>query len=123
MAKGQKKTDVLMRTEKWELKVTPAQADLLVQISAGVREIYNSGLAQWMEAYGRYREEKKAGVEKPNIKLPTFFDQVNQLTALGKADESAGLFRAKILRNWKEETLDSLHGALKSCFKLREKGD
>ncbi len=123
MAKGQKKEGVLMRTEKWELKLDTEQEKLLVRVSDSLREIYNWGLEQWMGAYREWREQKKAGVEKPNIRFPTFFDEVNQLTAMKKVDEAAGLFRARVPRNWKEETLDALHGGLSSFFSLVKKGD
>lgn len=124
MAKGLANDTVLYRTEKWELKANEAQTHLLVGISDGLREIYNWGHEIWMTAYEEYRKEKKASPGmKPATKLPTFYDQVNELTALGEEDRKAGLARARIPRNWKEETLDALHGALKSFFELVKKGD
>lgn len=123
MPKGKLKTDVLSRTEKWELVVTSEQEQLLMKISDGLREYYNWALEQWQAAYAAWRAEKKSGTEKPLTRIPTFFDQVNLLTGVGVQDRAASLWRANILRNWKEETLDSLHGALKSFFALAKKGD
>jgi putative transposase len=123
-AKGKDTKEVLYRTAKWELKASAEQAALLIRASDGLREIYNWGLAAWMAEYEKYRQEKKADPEaKPATKLPSLFDQINLLTTLGEEDRKAGLARGTLPRNWKEETLDALHGALGSFFALVKNGD
>lgn len=124
MAKGKpNEQPVLYRAVKFELKVTEEQEKILMRVSDGLREVWNWALAQRVKAYEEYKAQKQAGIKKPDVKLPTLFDQINLLTALRAEDVANQLVRANTPRNWQEETLDTLDGAFKSFFALAKNGD
>ncbi len=115
------KTLVLYRAVKFQLHLTDAQEKLLLRVSDGLREIYNWALAERVASYELYKKWKKDGGEKPQ--MLTLFDQINALTDMRAQDKRDGLWRAKIPRNWQEETLDALDGAFRSFFALVKNGD
>ncbi len=123
MAKGQKDRPVLYRAVKFELHLTLEQEKLLQRISDGLREIWNWALDLRVKAYEEYKKQKTSEMQKPEVRLPTLFDQINLLTNLRGEDERKGLSRARTPRNWQEETLDTLDSAFKSFFALAKKGD
>ncbi len=122
MAKG-KESAVLYRAVKFQLHLTDEQEKLLLRVSDGLREVYNWALELRIKTYEEYKKKKKEGIEKPDIKMPTLFDQINLLTDLRKEDRKASCWRANVPRNWQEETLDALDGAFKSFFALVKNGD
>ena len=124
MAKGSKEErPILYRAVKFELHVNEAQEKLLLRISDGLREIWNWALAQRVASYEEYKKQKQEGVAKPDVRLPTLFDQINLLTALREKYASLELVQVHVPRNWQEETLDTLDGSFKSFFALAKNGD
>ncbi len=121
--KGAGTAVVLYRAVKGKIDVTEEQEALLMRISDGLRVIVNIANEERIAAYKEYKAARESGIEKPDIRMPTWFDQVNALTALGEADEAAGLFRAKIYRNWKEQAVITLAGSYDSFFALAKNGD
>ena len=92
MAKGKRsERPVRYRAVKFELKLSPKQEQLVLRLSDGLREVYNQALTQRVDVYEAYKAQRKAGVEKPDIRLPTLFDQINELTALREQDEQPGI--------------------------------
>lgn len=114
---------MLYRAVKFELHLSGWQEKLLIRISNGLREVFNRALLERVEAYEAYKEEKKRGIDKPSIRLPTLFDQINALTAKREEDARKKLASEKTPRNWQEETLDALDGAFRSFFALVKNGD
>lgn len=139
MAKGKKNDEVLYRVVKFEIKPTGAQLAILHRVSDNLFLVWNEGLEERFalhrefidplyvrlkEAHqanketdvGLIRKELASAYKEHNI---TLFDQINALT--GKRRASVAF--AKTPRNWQEETLDTLDGAMKSYVALRKNGD
>lgn len=113
----------LYRAVKARIDVSPFQESLLNRISDGLREIINIANEERVVAYKTYKEARLSGIEKPDVHLPTWVDQVNVLTAQGKADKEAGLWRVNIYRNWKEQAIITLAGSYDSFYALAKNGD
>lgn len=118
MAKG-KERPVYYRAVKFEVVPSEEQLKILVRISENLRAVWNWALSARMEAYEAWKVRKAEGNgQEKEVKLPTLFDQINQLTALRESEEFA--FSP---RNWQEETLDRLNGSFLSFFTLVKNGD
>lgn len=134
MPKGQKKTDVLSRTERWELRVTSEQEKLLVAISTAQIQVYNWAFDWRIKAYqlqkslsvGQAKTSfadclKQVGKDEWGLEMPDeikrhLYIQINGLSHFGKRP-------LRYPRNWDEETLDMLNSNMSSYFTLLERGD
>jgi hypothetical protein len=144
MAKGQQKDDVLYRVVKFEIKPpTPEQENLVLQISDGLRQLYNEALGWRWRAFQILKYKKGEGIatnfveclkeigseelgadyQVPDTVKRAFLIQVYGLPLMRKKDAQGGLWRAKIPANYKEETLDALDASTKSFFALRGNND
>src|SRR3989344_74967 len=143
MAKGTKNTDILYRSEKFELfrgrEPTQEEVVLLTATSENLRTVWNEAWQARMNAYEKFfkpvyekigaakKVQDEALVKKLYGELRdafkqhgvSLYDQINALTPRRKADS---VF-ASIPRNWQEETLDCLDASFKSFFALRKNGD
>jgi putative transposase len=122
------KSEILYRTERFEIRLTDEEYRLVLAISASLRALFNSALAERTKAYNRFvrpiRAKLKLSPERTSLKrklkfaykqkIPTLYDQINGLTA--QRDPS-------ILRNWQEETLDALNASYTSFYGLRKNKD
>lgn len=135
MAKGQEK-DILYRVAKFEVKPNRAQLEVLKRASANLVRAYNEAHAERVANYDAnlaplyklLKEEKDVSAQKElrdRIRSVskeyqvTLFDQINALTQKREQDITFGA----VTRNWQEETLDTLNGALASFYALRKAGD
>ncbi len=122
---AEQKRAIMHRTQKWPLSLTKEQESLLYRISDGLREYYNLALEWQYQQYTAYKEAKSNDERQKDVKgFLTAFDCYTRFKDEQRpADESAGLFRAKIPTNWVLETFRQVEGAFKSFFELRKKGD
>jgi hypothetical protein len=131
MAKGNKRA-VLVRTAKFPIYPSLSQEAIFLIISENLRRVWNEALPDRMRALASYRASKVLAYTivsgavaevlgskvKQVVKMPTFYDQVNELTKK-REEESFG----SVPRNWQEETLDRLAGSFDSFFALVKNGD
>ena len=128
-------SEALYRTEKFEIRPTKEEYVALLAISGILRGLFNSALEERRCLFAEHitplyerlrkaseeegiaiRQELKAAYREHSV---TFFDQINTLTARRASDEAF----ASVPRNWQEETLDAVDGAMKSFVALRKNGD
>ncbi len=127
MARNPKRTkdQMLQRTVKWPLKLSPEQEQLIVLISDGLRDYYNWALETERQSYDSYRDALKAAPDtKPNgKKFLTEIDLYTLYRAKRIEDATDSLFRAKVPANWVFETFKAAVAAYKSFFTLVKNGD
>ncbi len=128
MAKNpkRKKEEILARTIKWELALSPEQEALIIRISDGLREYYNWALETEQSAFDAYTAAVKANPEvKPNGKKHlNEIDLYSRFSPIRARDGDAGLYRATVPANWVlESSLKACTAAYRSFFALVKNGD
>ncbi len=135
MANKAKKTEVIYKSVRFEIKPDEAQLQVILAVSNILRGVWNGALAELQDMFGTHiaplyealknapkegkghiRKQIKGAFENHGI---TLFDQINTLTKKRAADPVL----ASVPRNWAEETLDALHGGFRSFMSLRKAGD
>ncbi len=126
---------VLVRALKFEIYPKGKDLETLNAVSQNMRLVWNEGFATrdavFQEHYAPLYEELRVAKDdaKKEIKRRlvkafeehaiTAFDQINGLTARRASDNTF----ASVPRNWQEQTLVMLHGAMTSFMTLRKNGD
>ncbi len=131
------KPEVLYRTQVFEARPVGRTLDIILAVSEVLRQVFNRALSARRKAFEAfiapvYEELKlasKAGQDVAPAKKKlaqsfkehgiTLFDQINELTTLRKEQSAWG----EVTRNFLEETLVTLDGAVKSFLALRKNGD
>lgn len=132
---SKKDRGVLVRALKFEIFPQESDLETLHTVSQNMRTVWNEGFAArdsvFQEHYAPLYEELRLAKDdaKKEIKRRlakafeehaiTAFDQINGLTAW-RASNTAF---ASVPRNWQEQTLVMLHGAMTSFMTLRKNGD
>ncbi len=120
-----KKEEMIQRTAKWPLSLSPEQEALIVKVSDGLREWYNWALDTEKSAYETHRAALKEDPEaKPKREdIPVRNRSLHPVRPLRGQDASDGLFRAKVPANWVLETFKAAVAGYKSFFALVKNGD
>lgn len=116
MAKSKDKK-IIYRAVRFQIFPTDKQEELFLCISENLRIVWNDACEERMRMYQTWKQAKQVGEEK-GVKIPTLFDQINQLT-----NKRENIEFAFAPRNWQEETLDRLNGSFQSFFTLAKNGD